>query len=93
MEIIFVSPCVRHGASMEHTALTQRLRMVHEPLAAMLKPDRPAEPFILWVLRCAVELAAVWPSTAERAKAKQELEASVDPQGLWQVPSPHVPST
>jgi hypothetical protein len=78
---------------MEHTALTQRLRMVHEPLAAMLKPDRPAEPSMLWVLRCAVELAAVWPSAGERAKAKQELEAPLDPQGLWQVPSPHVPST
>ena len=74
---------------MDHETLTQTLKHVSEPLASMLEPGRPADQSTLWVLRCAAELAAVWPDTSCNAKRDGSLDRLKDPQGHWQVCSPH----
>ncbi len=70
---------------MDHKTLTQTLNHVSEPLATMLEQGRPADQSTLWVLRCAAELAAIWPCATLRANSKEAPEDLADPHGRWQV--------
>ena len=70
---------------MDRDAAMQLLKDVSEPLAVMLEPGRPADQSMLWVLRCAAELAAVWPGLMCRAKPRGGQRDLTDPQVQWQV--------
>ena len=70
---------------MEHNSLAQNLVRVFEPLTSMLKPGRPADLSALWLLRCAAELATVWPGLEDSAQVHQGHKALDDPEGRWQV--------
>ena len=70
---------------MKHKTLAQSLVRVSEPLTSMLQPGRPADLSALWLLRCAAELAAVWPGLEKSAQAHQGDRALRDPEGRWQV--------
>ena len=70
---------------MEREVLTQTLVRVSEPLTGMLEPGRPADLSALWLLRCAAELAAVWPVPEDLSRAPQGPRALQDPEGRWQV--------
>lgn len=77
--------CGRHGSVLEHKSLAQTLVRVFEPLTSMLQPGRPADLSALWLLRCAAELAAVWPGLEDSAQVHQGHKALHDPEGRWQV--------
>ena len=70
---------------MEHEILAQTLLRVSEPLTSMLEPGRPADLSALWLLRCAAELAAVWPGLEDSSRAHEGGRALQDPEGRWQV--------
>ena len=73
---------------MDRDTVMQTLKDVSEPLAMMLEPGRPADQSTLWVLRCAAELAAVWPGVMCRTRFNEGQRGTTDVQGHWQVCSP-----